>query len=430
MLIDFTGPRKTVRMMRTGVRTVLGAVLVSLLASAACTAEGPPKASGSARIEVDRPVAFVDEPVRLRVTGLHAGEPVTVTSRAVDGDGLAWTGRARYTADGDGVVDLSRRRPESGTFQETNGMGLFWSMRPTKGEADETWFASGPATSRPSYEVRFAVRGGDREIAHRTVTRRWLADGVRHERLTVEDDQLDALLFLPPSGTARKAPVLLFGGSEGGRAFDQEAALLASRGHPALSLCYFACAGRPKELRDIELEYFVRAARLLRGRSGAERDGLAVMSGSRGSEAAQLLAQYHPDLVRDAVVLAPGTRTVFPGTDGVSWTRAGRPVRFETIPLDRVRGTVLAVAGDQDRLWRSADAAESIAARTNASGTRHRALVHEGAGHGVAGVPYQASGRYTHDPAADRWMDLGGTAAADARAKADSWPRILRLLDR
>ena len=81
----------------------------------------------------------------------------------------------------------------------------------------------------------------------------------------------------PPSGAARKAPVLLFGGSEGGRSFDGEAALLASRGHPALSLCYFACAGRPKELRDIELEYFVRAARLLRSRSGAERDGLAVV---------------------------------------------------------------------------------------------------------------------------------------------------------
>ncbi|MFJ3285016.1 acyl-CoA thioesterase/BAAT N-terminal domain-containing protein [Streptomyces sp. NPDC086669] len=120
-------------MMRTGVRTALGAVLVSWLASAACTAEGPPKASTSARIEVDRPAAFVDEPVHLRVTGLHAGEPVTVTSRAVDGKGMEWSGRARYTADGDGVVDLSRRRPLSGTFQETDGMGLFWSMRPRKG---------------------------------------------------------------------------------------------------------------------------------------------------------------------------------------------------------------------------------------------------------------------------------------------------------
>jgi len=417
-------------MVRTGVRTVLGAVLVVLLASTACTAEGPPKPSGSARIEVDRPAALVDEPIRLRVTGLHADEPVTVTSRAVDGDGLEWSARARYTADGDGVVDLSRRRPESGTFRETDGMGLFWSMRPRKGEADESWFASGPPTRQPSYEVRFAVRSGDREIAHRTVTRRWRAEGVRHERFTVKDDQLDALLFLPPPGAARKAPVLLFGGSEGGRAFDREAALLASRGHPALSLCYFACAGRPKELRDIELEYFVRAARLLRSRAGAERDGLAAVGGSRGSEAAQLLAQYHPDLVRDAVALAPGTRTVFPGVDHVSWTREGRPVRSETIPLDRVRGTVLAVAGDKDRLWLASAAAESIAGRTNASGARHRALVYEGAGHGVAGVPYQPSGTHIHDPAADRWVDLGGTRAADARAKADSWPRVLRLLDR
>ncbi|MGV9232385.1 acyl-CoA thioesterase/bile acid-CoA:amino acid N-acyltransferase family protein [Streptomyces nigra] len=423
-------------MRRTGVRTALGAVLMALLTGAACTAEGPPKASASARIEVDKSTGFVDEPVRLRVTGLHPDERVTVTSRAVDRDGRAWSGRARYTADGDGVVDLSRRRPASGTFQETDGMGLFWSMRPHKGEADESWFFPGAPTRRPSYEVRLSVRSGGREIAHRTVTRRWLADEVRHHRLTVADDQVDGLLFLPAPGAARKAPVLLFGGSEGGRGLDQEAALLASRGHPALSLCYFACEGkgRPKELRDIELEYFVRAARLLRSRSGGGAEKLAVMGASRGSEAAQLLAQYHPELVRDAVALAPGTRTVFAAAgsaeDHVSWTRAGRPVRLDPIPLDRVRGTVLAVAGGKDRLWLSADAAASIAGRTNASGARHRALTYEGAGHGGVGVPYQASGRYVHDPATDRWVDLGGTPADDAEAKADSWPRIRSFLSR
>ncbi|MGV9572501.1 hypothetical protein ACWDRX_24555, partial [Streptomyces nigra] len=35
-----------------------------------------------------------------------------------------------------------------------------------------------------------------------------------------------------------------------------------------------------------------------------------------------------------------------------------------------------------------------------------------------------------HDPATDQWVDLGGTPADDAQAKADSWPRIRSFLSR
>lgn len=413
---------------------VVCVALLALLPTTACISDAEPEPSAHARIDVDRPTALADEPLYIRVGGLRPGEEVTVTSRAVDRDGLSWSAQGRFTADGEGAVDLTRHRPASGTYDRADAMGLFWSMRPRTGEADESWFAPRSPLRAASYDVRIAVRAGQREIAHRTVTRRTRAEGVRHRTLTVADDGLDGALFLPRDGAPRAAPVLLFGGSEGGRGLDGEAALLASRGHPALSLCYFGCAGRPAQLRGIELEYFARAARLLTDLPGAAPDRLAVMGGSRGSEAAQLLAQYHPGLVRDAVAVAPGTRTYWPeagsGAEKASWTRDGKPVLLEEIPLDHVRGTVLAVAGRKDRLWLAAPAAESISRRTNAAGVRHRALIHAEAGHGVAGAPYLASGKYIHDPSANRWTDLGGTQAADARAKADSWPRILELLGR
>lgn len=408
--------------------------LCAVVLSLTCTTEAAPKASVSAGIEIDRPMALVDEPVRMRVTGLRPGEHVKVASRAVDDEGLAWSARAQFTADGNGAIDLARSRPAAGTFRQADGMGLFWSMRPHKGEADESWFFAGQSAGKGSYEVRIAVLSGNREIASRTTTRQWRANGVRHKQLTVAEDEMDGMLFLPRSGAPREAPVLLIGGSEGGRSFDSMAALLASRGHPALSICYFACEGRPEELNGIDLEYFVRAARLLQNQSSAAPDELAVLGASRGSEAAQLLAQYYPDLVRDAVLLAPGTRSVFTGAgaspDLVSWKRAGRPIRLDPIPLNRVRGTVLGVAGRDDKLWLSADAAESIAERTNASGARHQALIYDASGHGGGGVPYQPTGRWTYHPVLKRWMYLGGTAAGDARSRADSWPRILRLLDR
>ncbi|MFG3318320.1 acyl-CoA thioesterase/BAAT N-terminal domain-containing protein [Streptomyces sp. NPDC048171] len=408
--------------------------LLTLLPATACTSETEPEPSAHARIEVDRPSALADEPLRIRVGGLRPGEEVTVASSAVDRDGLSWSAQGRFTADDGGDVDLTRHKPNSGTYDRADGMGLFWSMRPRRGEADESWFAPRSPLRAASYDVRIAVRAGQREIAHRTLTRRLRAEGVRHRTLTVADDGLDGALFLPRDAAPRAAPVLLFGGSEGGRGLDLEAAMLASRGHPALSLCYFGCEGRPSQLRDIELEYFVRAARLLTDLPGAAPDRLAVMGGSRGSEAAQLLAQYHPGLVRDAVAVAPGTRTYWPkaGSDAekASWTRDGRPVLLDEIPLDHVRGTVLAVAGRKDRLWLAGPAAESIARRTNAAGVRHRALMYDEAGHGVMGAPYRAAGKYIYDPSAKRWTDLGGTQAADARAKADSWPRILELIGR
>ncbi|MFB7657463.1 MULTISPECIES: acyl-CoA thioesterase/BAAT N-terminal domain-containing protein [unclassified Streptomyces] len=390
--------------------------------------------SVSASIDVGRPTALADEPLRIRVGGLHPGEQVAVTSRAVDREGLSWSAQARFTADGNGMVELTRQKPVSGTYDRVDGMGLFWSMRPHEGEADESWFLPDTPVREPPHEVRIAVRAGNREIAHRTVVRQWRAEGVRHRELSVAYDGLDAVLFLPRPGAPRAAPVLLIGGSEGGRSLDREAAPLASRGHPALSVRYFGCPGRPDRLRDIDLEYFVRAARLLTSQTGAAPDRLAVLGASRGSEAAQLLAQYHPTLVRDAVAMAPVTRTHFPQAgseaDTASWRSAGRLVLLERIPLDRVRGTVLAVAGRKDRLWLSADAAESIAQRIKATGSRHRALIYDGAGHGVAGVPYLASGRYLQAPGAKEWTDLGGTQADDAHAKADSWPRVLDLLDR
>ncbi|WP_263173091.1 acyl-CoA thioesterase/BAAT N-terminal domain-containing protein [Streptomyces sp. SCSIO ZS0520] len=151
------------------------------MSGTACTKEASPKASASARIAIDRPTALADEPIRIRVTGLHPGERVTVASRAVDYKGLRWSAWAQFTADANGSVALARQRPVAGTFRHTDGMGLFWSMRPQKGEADESWFSSDTPAHKPSYKVRIAVRSGNREIAHRTTTRQWRATGVGHQ---------------------------------------------------------------------------------------------------------------------------------------------------------------------------------------------------------------------------------------------------------
>ncbi|MYY13203.1 palmitoyl-CoA hydrolase [Streptomyces sp. SID4919] len=410
-----------------GLRAAVGASVLALLLGVGCA--GGAAADGEVRIRVDKPVALADEPLRVRVTGLDAGQEVTVTSKAADHRGQPWTGRATFAADESGTVDLKRARPRSGTYRQADGMGLFWSMKPDQGPADESWFAPLWPELGSDYEVRLAVDAGGKQLAARTLTRTWMGEGVTHRPLTVAKDGVEGALYLPPAGSTRRPPVLLFGGSSGGHGDKHAAALLASRGHPALDLCYFGCAGRPATLERVELEYFVTAARLLKREYATGSQRPAVIGYSRGSEAAQLLAHHYPDLVHDVVVYAPSHRVVpgFPD-GGPAWTKGGKPVKEGNIPLHRVRGTVLAVAGGDDGMWPSAPSAEWIGQQRGASGDPHRALIHPHAGHGVGTFPYTAAGtRFTH-PVTGESYRMGGTAAANAQARAKSWPEVLKLL--
>lgn len=407
------------------------ALVLVLSASAGCSGGREPDVihSRTAVLRVDKPVALADEPVHTRVSGLASGEEITVTARATDADGMTWTGRAVFDADGEGIVDLDHAKPRSGTYRGADGMGLFWSMTPAEGDLGTSWFRPNDPQDASTYQVRLAVRAGGRTIAERQLTRIWVMSGVHRKVLTVAHDKLRGELFLPPAHGPRRAPVLLLGGSEGGVTYPLTAALLASRGHPALALCYFGCEGRPKNLVGVSLEYFATAARLVRDQPGADARRLAVFGGSRGSEAAQLLAQFNPDLVRDAVVYMPSRNTNGPyyrgcsscGRGQAAWTWNGKGLQLIPIPLDHVRGTVLAIAGGDDPVWGSFSSAESIAQEHNATGHQHGALLYPKAGHAVADFPYLPDGGGGH---------LGGTRTANARAKADSWPRVLQLLAR
>ncbi|MFF8959748.1 acyl-CoA thioesterase/bile acid-CoA:amino acid N-acyltransferase family protein [Streptomyces sp. NPDC014894] len=411
-----------------------GALVLALLATGCANgSDDGDRTSDKAVIEVDRPTALADEPVRIKITGLHAGERITVTSKADDHEGNAWAGKAVFTADRRGTVDLAQDRPDSGTYRSADGMGLFWSMNPVNGDDPNasTFHATSPDRER-SYPVRIAVESDGRAIAERELTRTWMREGVRSRALVFSRDKVIGRLLTPAKGAPRRAPVLLFGGSEGGAAPATDAALLASRGHPTLLLCYFDCrsSDTPAILKNVPLEYFATAARLLAREPGVDAGRMVAMGTSRGTEPAQLLAQHYPDLIRDAVVYAPTDEVVgaFP-EKGAAWTLGGEPVPEGPIPYDRMRGAVLAIAGGQDTLWQARDYAESIAARR---GTRepHRALVHPEAGHLVGSYPHVPTGISIVHPLTGDVTPMGGSRPADARARAASWPQVLDFLGR
>ncbi|TWJ24511.1 acyl-CoA thioester hydrolase/BAAT C-terminal domain-containing protein [Micromonospora endolithica] len=195
-----------------------------------------------------------------------------------------------------------------------------------------------------------------------------------------------------------------------------QAALLASRGFTALAVGYFGLPGLPPTLHDIPIEYFATAARLL-------PPPVRVVGYSRGSEAALLVAALHPDLIGGTIVYDPASRVNpgFPG-GGDAWTHGGSAQTV--IPLASIEDPVLAIAGTDDRLWPSADAALTLWQRIGAE-----IRLYDGAGHGVGAPPYltPATGAYLH-PRTGEVFDRGGTREADARARAESWPELLAAL--
>ncbi|NLU72320.1 hypothetical protein HCC61_06430 [Streptomyces sp. HNM0575] len=391
-----------------------------------------------AAIHVDRTAALADRDVGLRIGGLGAHDRVMVAAHAVDQRGQPWRSQGEFTADGRGRIDLGEQAPRGGRpYAKADSSGLLATMLPEAGTGVKK-IGSGDAFSyhppspaeKPTYKLRLTVEKNGKQLADRTITRQWLTDKVRHRKLTVAKNRIDGEMYTPRAGSRRQAPVLVFGGSEGGNSGEYAAALLASHGHPALSLCYFRCgegSGRPNAINMIDTGYFLRAARLLAHEPGADPDRLAVMGNSRGSEIAQLLGQRHPSVVRDVIAYAPSDKVNGPYLAGASgraaWAEHGTPIPAGPIRLNHVRGTVLAVAGGNDKMWGSAAAARTIAAQRNASGAHHHQVTYENAGHHVNWFPYGQPGQ--EGGANGR---IVSTSVSDQQAREDGWARVLKLL--
>jgi hypothetical protein len=95
------------------------------------------------------------------------------------------------------------------------------------------------------------------------------------------------------------------------------------------------------------------------------------------------------------------------------------------IPVEKINGAVLLVSGTDDAMWPSSLMADQVIARLKES--KHRFpfehLKYENAGHAVQSV-YMPM----HLTIEAGGMALGGTIEANAKAQADSRPKVLRFL--
>lgn len=421
--------------MRTRGRTVLTKISTLLycataLAATACAGGSARSQAGAIRIVVDKPLSMADEAVHITVQGLTPGEKVTLGLSTPDYGDTPWTSHADFVANAGGVVDLATAAPQAGSsYAGVDPMGLFWSITTTPTNPDRAIFT--PLKPPADFSVRITATPEGGAAVTTTLTRRWTAPGVTVRPLTLAADQVVGQLYLPPATTAKKPGVVIWGGSEGGMSLGGAARLLAAHGYPALALAYWKEPGLPSELRDIPVEYFAAAGRLLAAQAGVDRAHIFAVGYSRGTEAALLAADDFPNVFHGVVLYAPSDESngSFPSVGGAAWTLAGKAVPMGPIPVDHISGPVLALAGQDDKLWDSTTFGTDLMAELDKDGDRHAHTleVYPNAGHVVGTYPYFPA-RTVGTLENGQPVDFGGTIAGDEAAQADGWARLLALL--
>ena len=276
------------------------------------------------------------------------------------------------------------------------------------------------------------------------------------------------------SGNARTPVIVILAGAEGGDdAGRRFGPIFAELGYAAVSLPYYSAnwgahapppqyPELPGSFVDIRVEQLGDLKKALAKMPGLDTTRIGLFGGSKGSEFALIAASryrwiksvvaYTPsDLVWEGWGLetleAEGTRSSFsfygkalpfmPYKGFVEGLMIGDKADLRAIhengranhpgeetkariAIERYKGPLLLIAGDEDKLWNSGRMARNIAASRDKPGLMTELLVYPDAGHDLAGG--------STEPRVD--ARGGGSPEANARARGDAWPKVVAFLKR
>ena len=395
-----------------------------------------------ARFELPRETFLIDEPIPIIISGLPAGETITVGLRG--GSRGEWLSNVTVTADSAGVVDLARMAPSQGTYRGIDPMGLFWSAKRSIPPPPPS--SPLPRTENPPQPWQLTATVHGSIVATTTVLRRDVAENVA---MKVVREQGMVGVFYQPAGEGRHPAILVLGGSGGGvPPAASYAGGLASHGYAVLALAYFGVEDLPPSLSRIPLEYFKTALDWMAAQPAVDPARIGVVGASRGAELALLLGSLYSKQIRTVVAYMPSNLVwggCCSGLNEPSWMLGGQPVAWANprrddfiamqraaIPVERIRGSVLLISGKQDGVWHSTEMADAVVnrLRRNHFAYPYAHLAYDDVGHAIGrpGMPTTDIDNVRH-PLTGRVMHLGGTPAGTAHAREDSWRQMLAFVD-
>ncbi|MGH9560164.1 MAG: acyl-CoA thioesterase/BAAT N-terminal domain-containing protein, partial [Terracidiphilus sp.] len=320
--------------------------------------EGPPDQphEGNIRFEISPKGAFIDEEVRIRLSGLAPHQRVRIRATTEDDENRRWSSDAQFRADARGEVDLAKQESTGGTYRGVAPMGLFWSMQLAYGgDHDGGARATFTKTDSMPHAVMLEAELERSVIVCGRIERNFRARGTVVRDLTINSrnmletaaqSQTDSIvkgragrLFLPPERTDARLPaVIVLSGSGGGFDLDK-AAVLSRHGFATLALAYFGVPPLPAWLHRVPLEYIESALAWLAAQPEIDPQRIGMLGVSRGSELALLAATRFAG-IRAVVAYAPslvawdsGGREKKTGEIIPAWTWHGEPIASAPLPL-------------------------------------------------------------------------------------------------
>lgn len=238
------------------------------------------------------------------------------------------------------------------------------------------------------------------------------AENDDYEVNKVEYKNLVANLYLPK--TEKKLPVVIaFGGSEGGLGTgNANGEMIAPHGVAVLGLAYFKEKGISQTLDQIPMEYFIDAVDYLETHPLIDSSRIGVVGGSRGSEAAFLLASMD-SRIKSVVVTTP-SKVAWHGLTipKSAWTIEGQDIPALGLELDsnaklidrfrvalknktqvnkslfkfeNINGPILLISAESDQVWPSFQMSKDIEVYLKNKHFKHK-VVHNSykTGHGFS----------------------------------------------
>ncbi|KAG9481358.1 acyl-coenzyme A thioesterase 1-like [Eleutherodactylus coqui] len=385
-----------------------------------------------------------DDPLRLRVRGLPAGQDVSLLTALTDEAGELFTSVGRYRADGGGELDVSRSPAlEGGSYTGVEPEGPLWSLEPRTPLRRLL-----KKDVRSPLQLRFSLHRGPPTgalLAEAAQERSFLGEAVSRELLRA--GRVRGSLFLPPGPGPFPAIIDLYG--TGGGLMEHRASLLANHGFLTMALAYFDYDDLPNSLGGLHLNYFNEALEFLKCHPKVNKESIGVIGLSKGADLAISMATFLPGI--KAVVSVSGCNAnsfaplpcgnfVLPclgfSAEKIKFTETGEmdfsesmddpsdPTNHEAlIPLERSPAALLILSGLDDRNWPSATYAEQMVARMREHQKDVEFQFYPGTGH-LLEPPYFPLCKASHHKLLGVPILWGGQTKAHAQAQEDAWKKI------
>lgn len=420
------------------------------------------------KLQIQPLVALCDQKINIRVSELLANERVKISASMC----LPWATSVRFesaawfTADANGQVDLSRQKPDSGSYDFVDSMGLIVSMKSSDPKAMQKVVRD--ISVEKSQFIEIVVECGQ-DRASAKLERLFIARDVKRQRIT--DEFIGDLFY---TENANYQTIVWLGGSGSGLAVNSPvAAVLASHGFNALSLPYFGEKGLPAKLSEIPLEYFERVFAWLSNNPITSGKEVWILGMSKGAELALILASRYSFITR-AAVFAPHAYC-FQGLafkNVSSWTYEGKslpfirlknrwvfssmirgfiknkPFRFTDtyqkglhaaqnkeaarIKIENAQADLMLFTSKECGMWNTYEGSVEIMNTLREHNYHHRydMVVYEDAGEPYY-VPYVFPAGWTTAKMAPRLvLSMGGNLEGNAHARADSWEKAIEFFNK